>query len=324
MIQASALAAVEEDLQRVEQALLGIAQSEHPQLDSLIEKLISAGGKRIRPALVLLAGRFNDYDIERLIPGAAAIELLHTATLIHDDTIDSAVIRRGKATVNSMLPASSTILIGDYIFAQSALFAAKPADPEVVSVFARTLIEICNGELQQMEGNHQFTFSRQEYFRRIYAKTGALFACSMEIGALLSDAPYAHRLALRKYGEKLGQAFQVVDDILDFSSTPDAAGKPVGSDLYQGTATLPTIIYLEQLEVDDRRASIINSALAGDQGTDHDLAVELIRDSDAIEQAFREAQELVNEAKASLLEMPAGGARNALYDLADYVIARNY
>lgn len=323
MIQASPLAAIEEDLHKVEDALLEVAPPEHPQLKSVIANLISAGGKRIRPALVLLAGKFNDYDLERLVPGAVAIELLHTATLVHDDTIDSATVRRGKATVNSVLPNSVTILIGDFIFAQAAISAARPADPQVVTAFARTLREICDGELQQMERTHDLSLSREQYLQRVYAKTGALFACSTEIGALLSNAPQWQAQALRKYGERLGEAYQIIDDVLDFNASIETAGKPVGSDLRHGIPTLPTMLFLEGRAEEDPDSELVRSALRGDGEADYDSAIELVRDSGALDKSHEEARHLVDEAKAALIQMPACEARNSLYDIADYIVYRD-
>ncbi len=139
------LSSIGEDLQRVETALLQIAPPDYPELGSIFRNLVQAGGKRIRPALVLLAARFNTYDLDNLLHGAVAVELLHTASLVHDDTIDQAAMRRGKPTVNTFLPDSAAILIGDYIFAQSAISSATPGNSEVVYVFANTLREICDG-----------------------------------------------------------------------------------------------------------------------------------------------------------------------------------
>ncbi len=317
------LSSIGDDLQHVEAALLQVAPPDYPELGGIFRNLVEAGGKRIRPALVLLAARFNDYDLNNLLHGAVAVELLHTASLVHDDTIDQAAIRRGRPTVNTFLPDSAAILIGDYIFAQSAISSATPGNAQVVYVFANTLREICDGELRQALGNHRLSFNREEYFRRIHAKTAALFACSAEIGALLSNAPDNHRRALRLYGEKLGQAYQVIDDILDFSASPAQFGKPVGEDLLHGTATLPTIIYLEELAEGDENARTVLDALRGVDGADHFRALSLVRESGALTRAHHEAGKLADEARAALLELPPGEDRNALHDLAAYVLDRD-
>ena len=323
MAHSAALTVLGEDLREVERALLAVAPRDYPELGAIIGGLVRAGGKRIRPALVLLAARFNTYNLPRLVDGAVAAELLHTATLVHDDTIDEAPVRRGQPTVNSFLPGSAAILIGDYIFAQSAIYAANPGSPAVVTVFARTLRDIVDGELRQALGNHKLTFNREEYHRRIYSKTAALFACSTEIGAILSDAPEGHRRALRRYGEKLGQAYQVIDDILDFTASAAEAGKPVGGDLAHGTATLPTIIYLEQLVGSNGHAREVLDALQGSPGSDPARAIQLVRDSDALQLARAEARNLADEAVAALLELPSGEPCNALHDLAEYVLERD-
>jgi geranylgeranyl pyrophosphate synthase len=324
MTQPAALTAISNDLERVERALLAATPPDYPELGSMMADLLHAGGKRVRPALVLLAARFNRYDLDALVDGAVAAELLHTATLVHDDTIDRADVRRGHRTINSFLPGSTTILIGDYIFAQSAIHAARPGNPAVVSVFARTLSEIVDGELRQLLSDGSAALDRGAYYRRIHAKTAALFACSAEIGALLSDAPTEHQAALRRYGQKVGQAYQVVDDILDFSATADQAGKPVGSDLCQGIPTLPAIIYLERTDVSHPHAQVVLRALSGGDRREAERAVQLVRDSDALRLAHAEAEKLADEAGAALLEMPSGEARSALYDLAAYVVERDH
>ncbi|MBA2363857.1 MAG: polyprenyl synthetase family protein [Chloroflexia bacterium] len=323
MAQSAAFTSITSDLQRVESALLEVVPSEYPEIADIIVGLIRAGGKRVRPALLLLSARCNDYDLERLIPGAIATELLHTATLVHDDTIDQAATRRGQATINSFLPDSGAILIGDYIFAQSAICAAAPGSPAVVTVFARTLREIVDGELRQALANHRVEVSRVEYNRRIYAKTAALFAAACEIGALLSDAPDDHRTALRTYGKKIGQAYQIVDDILDFTATSQQAGKPVGGDLRHGTATLPTIIALEQKSWGDAEAQWILDVLSGVPGANADRAVAIIRESGAIGLAHGEARKLADEACAALLTLPSTDARNSLYDMAEMLVERD-
>ncbi len=317
------LEAIGADLQRVEQALRTVSPPDFPQLSQLITGLIRAGGKRIRPALVLLAARFNTYDLDTLVDGAVAAELLHTATLVHDDTIDQAATRRGRATVNSVLPERATILVGDYIFAQSALYAARPGRPEVVSVFARTLREICDGEIRQMLGNHGLVYSKDEYFRRIYSKTAALFACSTEIGALLSDAPTPHQHALRLYGEKLGQAYQIIDDVLDFTGSEQETGKPVGSDLRHGTATLPVILFLENGADRNGCLQVVLDTLSGADNADIEAAIETIRESPFLDEATDVARQFADEAAATLLELPSGDARSALLDMTSYVLDRD-
>ncbi len=323
MTQSAAFTSIASDLQRVEGALLEVFPTEYPDIAELIGCLIRAGGKRVRPALLLLSARLNDYDLERLLPGAIATELLHTATLVHDDTIDQAAMRRGQATINSYLPNSAAILIGDYIFAQSAICAAEPGSPAVVTVFARTLREIVDGELRQALANHRLEVSRVEYYRRIYAKTAALFAASCEIGAILSNASDEHRTALRTYGEKIGQAYQIVDDILDFTATTQKAGKPVGGDLMHGTATLPTIIALEQATYRSAEATLVLEVLAGAPGADADRAVAIVRASGAVDLAHGEARKFVDEACATLLTLPSGDARNSLYDMAEILVERD-
>lgn len=323
MIQSGVLGLLENDLRLVEQRLLSVTPSAAPELDGILTDLIHAGGKRLRPALLLLSARVNRYDPSQLLDGAAAIELLHTATLVHDDTIDEAPTRRGRPTVNAAVSDRAAVLVGDYIFAQSALFAARTGRPRVVEVFARTLSEIVDGELRQILHRRGMPISRAEYERRAYSKTAALFSCACEIGAILSDAPEQHVRILRTYGAKLGLAFQVVDDVLDFSSTAEQMGKPVGHDLQLGLATLPTIIYLDTYAGDPAGASTVLAALSTGEPDVCAAAVEIIRASGAVRAAMDEAAALADQARAALLDLPASDARNALVDMVEQAVNRD-
>src|SRR5687768_11829720 len=235
---------VSADIVRIHSILREVIQLEHPILRQAIEAIIAAGGKRLRPAILFLAATFHNYDRERLVPLAAAIELLHTASLVHDDTIDRALMRRGLPTLNSLIDAGTTVLVGDYLFAKSAVLSTMGGKMRATRIFAEALVTIVGGEISQKFSAHQLVTSTDQYYERIYSKTASLFAAAGEIGAVLSDAPEDQVQRLRQFSRQVGMAFQIVDDILDFQSTAQELGKPTGGDIRGGIVTLPTILYL--------------------------------------------------------------------------------
>lgn len=316
--------AVSDDLHVVEGRLQKVAEVEYALLSALLRHVLTPGGKRLRPALVLLSAKFHDYDLERLIPTALAVELLHTATLVHDDLIDNASTRRGSATLNTVINGKATILVGDYLFAQAASFATESKSIRIMEVFSRTLMKICDGELRNIFGGGDIEQTRREYYRKIESKTAALFVAAVESGAILSNAPEAEVEALTAYGYNVGVAFQIMDDILDFTGDERKMGKPIGSDLRQGTVTLPAIYLLESRPGDGELRKLF---LSDDDGPEREnnikRLVEMITNSSAIASARREAQSLVDQAKEALCILPDNEYRRALIDLADYVIERS-
>ncbi|MEM7034161.1 MAG: polyprenyl synthetase family protein, partial [Chloroflexota bacterium] len=247
MIKTAGFELVEADLKRVEAKMREGVEEHHDLLRTALEYLVSAGGKRLRPVIVLLATRFQEnVDLEKAASLAGAVEMLHTATLVHDDFIDNALIRRGLPTLNTKWSPGATILTGDYLFARSAGLAAETENVRIIKIFSMTLMTIVNGELNQFFNNgHDGAPTRDEYFQRIYAKTTSLFASGAETGGILADLPEVQIQGLHDYGYNLGMAFQIMDDILDFQSTEAQLGKPVANDLRQGIATLPALIFLD-------------------------------------------------------------------------------
>ncbi|MGH2616387.1 MAG: polyprenyl synthetase family protein, partial [Thermomicrobiales bacterium] len=222
------------DLKRIEERLEQAAHVDFPMVSELILGLVRAGGKRLRPLVLLLAGRAYEFDLETLVTAGAGVELLHTASLVHDDTVDRAALRRGRPTLNSVLSSGAVILLGDYLFAQSAMLAAATNSPRIVSIFASTLADICDGQLREMFEAHRLDQSREDYERRIFGKTASLFAGAAEMGAIIGNAPEDDVQALRRYGSDVGMAFQIIDDVLDFREGTQQLGKPAGHDLTQG------------------------------------------------------------------------------------------
>jgi geranylgeranyl pyrophosphate synthase len=307
-------------MQQVEGLMRAQADEHHPDLRTALHHLLAAGGKRIRPTLVLLVGNMLGGDPEKLITLAAAVELLHTATLVHDDLIDDALLRRGNATLNARWSPAATILTGDFIFARAAKLAAETDCLPLMRLFAETLAIIVNGELTQLFTSRGIA-SRENYDQRIYAKTASLFEMSTRAAAMISPVDEATVAAMRKYGYQVGMAFQIVDDILDFNGDQAEVGKPVGSDLLQGLITLPTLHYIED-HPDDPDVRVL---LEGNYSADRETMLRLvqsIRRSDAISRSMNEAEKYVAEALRALADMPAGTERQALEDLARYIVDR--
>ena len=311
---------VADGLSAVEARMRAGMMAEPPQVAEAISQLLNSGGKRLRPTLVLLAGGMLGADRERTITLGAAAELLHTATLVHDDLIDGSLLRRGFPTLNSELEDGATVLIGDYLFARAAHLAAEAESIVLMKKFADTLAIIVNGELNQLFGSTTGDL-RRDYFDRIYAKTGSLFELSAEAPAMIADADPGTTRDMKEYGRLLGIAFQIVDDVLDFTGNSDQVGKPVGGDLRNGLITLPTIYHLESNPNDiDRVHGLIAGSL--DRGESEQLVSD-IRHSGAAERALEEASDYVESCTSLLEGLPSDSREHlGLIELARYVLQR--
>jgi geranylgeranyl pyrophosphate synthase len=312
------------DLDAVEQRLREAADINFPILGDIIDTLIGSGGKRLRPAMLLLSAKPFDYQIDRLVSAAAGIELLHTASLVHDDTIDGAQLRRGKPTLNSMFDTGTVIMLGDYLFARSAMLAADTMNPRVVAVFASTLGHICDGQLHEILTAHSVEQSNEDYERRIFGKTASLFAGAAEMGAILGGASDPEIEAMRQFGSDVGMAFQIVDDVLDLRGSTEEIGKPAGLDLRQGTVTLPTMIFMSQAD-GSATATEVRRIVDGGTATDDDLRLvaNSIRESGALEQALDRAREFVVQAKRQISFIEDNEVVLALESLADSSLSRS-
>ncbi len=313
------------DLAKVEARLVAAATIDFPIVSGMVQDLVKAGGKRLRPLVLLLAGRAYTADIDALVTAAAGVELLHTASLVHDDNIDRASLRRGRPTLNTSLSSGAVILIGDYLFAQSAILAAATESPRVVGIFAASLGDICDGQLREMIDSHRVEQSRAEYDRRIYGKTASLFAGAAEMGAVLGGAPDDHTAALRAYGADLGMAFQIMDDVLDLREETADLGKPAGNDLLQGTVTLPTMLYAAGLHPDSEDIARLRRIVTGatEDPAEIQATVTAIRQSGAIEAATEAADIFVASAKARVLIVPDSETASMLAEVADIALARS-
>jgi geranylgeranyl pyrophosphate synthase len=309
---------VQKDLKKVEQSLEEIADADFFLLAQLLAYTLKTGGKRVRSALTLLSGKFYVYEPALLVPMAAAIELLHTATLVHDDIVDNSPVRRGKPTVSRAWGENSALLLGDYLFAKAGSLVAGTGNLRAIKLFSQTLMTISAGELKQTGVTFDIAKVREYYFAWIGAKTACLFSTSTESGAILSQAPEESIQAIRDYGHNLGMAFQIVDDVLDFVGEEDELGKPVGSDLREGTMTLPTILFAESFPEDELTKNVIGKKDA--EGVSQ--AVEKIRDSRVITECLALASEFCSKARRAAEKLPDNSARKSLTDLADYIVER--
>jgi heptaprenyl diphosphate synthase/octaprenyl-diphosphate synthase len=290
------------ELDRVEQRIVSSATIDLPIVSTLVTDIVRNAGKRLRPVLLLLSARAFESNTETAIVASAGIELLHTASLVHDDNIDRADLRRGQPTLNSKLSSGAVILIGDYLFAQSAILAAATNSTRVVSIFATTLGEICDGQLREVMHARQLDQDREDYDKRIWGKTAALFAGAAEMGAVIGNAPEEAIQQLRAFGGDLGMAFQIIDDVLDLREGTDTLGKPAGNDLRQGIVTLPTMYYAEGLEEGGSGRDTLLAIVEGeitDDATIDDL-VDDIRRSGALARAEHEAHVFADAARNRL------------------------
>jgi geranylgeranyl pyrophosphate synthase len=307
-------------IEQVEDLMRSQSRGHHSELGAALDHLLSSGGKRIRPALALLTGGMLGADTSRLITLAAAIELLHTATLVHDDLIDGSLLRRGIPTLNAHWTPAATVLTGDFIFARAAGLAAETRSVSVERLFAETLSSIVNGEITQMFGSRGLA-NREDYYRRIKAKTASLFELATSAAAMLSPVHKKAQAAVCSYGYATGMAFQIVDDVLDFSGDQATVGKPLASDLRQGLITLPALYYVESHPDDMDMREILDGNRYDEERLNRVIAA--IRASNAIEKSMQEARQFVERGLAALSDQPQGVERQALEDLARYIVQRH-
>lgn len=314
------LSPVQQQIELVEARLHAQADDRHPDLRAALEQILAAGGKRIRPTLGLLVGNMLGGPEDKLVTLGAAVELLHTATLVHDDLIDGSLLRRGMPTLNARWSPAATVLTGDFLFARAAKLAAETDHLPLMNLFAETLSIIVNGELTQMFSSRGVA-NRENYYQRIYAKTGSLFEMTSRAAAMISPVDDSTIEAMRKFGYETGIAFQIVDDVLDYTGEQATVGKPVGSDLRSGLVTLPAIYYAEAHPQDEDVKSLAEGGWANEERMGR--LVDSIRATDAVDKALDEAGNHVEKALRSLEGCESGPERQALENLAKFIVDRD-
>ncbi|MBV8195249.1 MAG: polyprenyl synthetase family protein [Candidatus Dormibacteraeota bacterium] len=308
------------ELQEFERRLHESIAADLGPMASAMELIVRAGGKRLRPALVILSSRLGEAKQDFVFDLAMGIEFIHTATLVHDDLIDSSPTRRGITTIHEQFGPNPAIIIGDYYFAKGANLLAAIGEPRIDAAISNAVMTICMGELLQMTSRNDYDQSLDDYYRKIGRKTATLVSTCCYCGGVLSGLGDDDVEALRRYGYELGMAFQIADDVLDYIASSDEVGKPVGADLRQGTVTLPLMLALEDPQTAPRLRAVLDQRSLSD--SDYDIVVNLVRGSVAIEDAEQHANDFGSRARAELAHFDDSVARQALARICDYVVER--
>jgi octaprenyl-diphosphate synthase len=312
-------------LRTVPPAILRIVATANELLQEVVCYFFSSQGKLLRPALALLGGRLKGECAEienRLLQVASALEIFHAATLIHDDIIDSAYIRRNLPALNVKWGPEIAVLVGDYLHDRAAEVVFQNGNDRIFSLFLQTAGIVCDGEIHELKEKNNFNLTEEEYFQIIEKKTAALLGCSVEAGAILAGASPEEAEALKRYGRYFGIAFQIVDDCLDFTAEEQEFGKTLGADCAAGVLTLP-LIRLTQL-VDERKKSDIFKIFKSDMGMQKFQTLKaMAREHDTINYSMDRARMFCEKAQLELAVFADSPARRSLHDLAEYVIRRN-
>jgi heptaprenyl diphosphate synthase len=311
------------DIQEIELELEKTIQSENAILTDAAVHLLKAGGKRIRPVFVLLSGMFGKYTIDDILNVAVPLELIHMASLVHDDVIDDANIRRGKKTIKANWDNKVAMYCGDFIFSKALERMAMVKNNEAHQVLSKAIVEMCVGEIEQIRDHDNTNVSFRDYLRRIKRKTALLIAVSCKLGGIATGATKQQYQSLFRYGYFVGMSFQISDDILDFVGTNEQLGKPAGGDLREGNITLPALYALESNEV---LRNHIDQMLLKEEKTDEDVqtAIEMIRQSGGIEYSKALSNRYLNKAYAELEKLPNINAKQSLIEIASFVGSRKY
>lgn len=308
------------DINIIEQELEKSIQSESSLLQQTSLHLLKAGGKRIRPVFVLIAGKFGDYDINVLKHVAVALELIHTASLVHDDVVDDAELRRGKPTVKAKWDNKIAMYTGDFILAKSLEVITNIHHVEAHKILSHTIVEVCIGEIEQIKDKYNFEQNLRVYLRRIKRKTALLIAISCQLGAIAAGVEEKIHRKIYQFGYFVGMAYQITDDVLDFTGSEKQLGKPAGGDLLQGNITLPTLIAMNNPHI----RSEIEQVHEGMTSAEIGKVISLINRSGAIEQSLALSDRYLTKALQVLEELPANKAKKSLEEIAKFIGKRKY
>ena len=318
------MALVSEDMHGVNAVILERMQSKVALIPELAGHLIAGGGKRMRPMLTLGCAALLGYSGTRHQKLAAAVEFIHTATLLHDDVVDGSGLRRGKRTANLIWGNPASVLVGDFLFSRAFELMVEDGSLRVLRILSHASAVIAEGEVEQLTTQRRIETGEEQYLTIISAKTAALFAAACRIAPVVAEASEEAETALETYGRNLGIAFQLVDDVLDYGSKADLMGKGVGDDFRDGKVTLPVILAYARGSEEER--GFWRSAMAGEQASDEDLAraISLVKDSGALSDTLERARHYGRRALDALAGFPAGKARSALGETVEFAIARAY
>lgn len=315
------IAGIADDLKKVEEELRVVTKFSDPFIMETTNVLLGAGGKRIRPICSLLGAKFYEYDLEKVLPLAVALEIFHMATLVHDDVVDASLTRRGNPTVVALWGNRVSTHLGNYLLAKSLILFSKYKNPLIPRVMSEVSVKICEGEIYQIVTVQDYRQSIKEYFYRIHRKTALLLSASCQLGAVACDSPASIYLPLRRYGHYIGMAFQIVDDVLDLTASKEKLGKPVGSDLRQGIITLPIIFSLKYSPFQDRIRQIVSKEIKTEEEIRE--VVDLVSNH-GLKKSMEVAYSYTKKAKKELDLLPDVPSKEILAKLADFVCTRQF
>ncbi|MDN4053436.1 octaprenyl diphosphate synthase [Massilia sp. YIM B02763] len=310
------------DMEAVNTVIRQRLQSEVALVNQIAEYIISAGGKRIRPVLVLLLANAYGYKGAGHHELAAVVEFIHTATLLHDDVVDESSMRRGRQTANAMFGNAASVLVGDYLYSRSFEMMTSLNDMRVMQILSRATTVIAEGEVLQLLNMHDPDVTQESYLRVIRSKTAKLFEAAAQLGALVAGADDARIEAAGEYGRSLGTAFQLIDDVLDYAGDAAEIGKNVGDDLREGKPTLPLIYVMENGSSEQRE--LIRSCIEQGDETHFDAVLAAVTSSGALDFTRREAEAAARRAAASIADLPDTEYKQALLQLCSFAVDRNH
>ncbi|MFL6841603.1 MAG: polyprenyl synthetase family protein [Sphingomicrobium sp.] len=318
------MALVGADMNGVNAVILERMQSKVALIPELAGHLIAGGGKRMRPMLTLASANLLGYPGTRHHQLAAAVEFIHTATLLHDDVVDGSGMRRGKRTANLIWGNAASVLVGDFLFSRAFELMVEDGSLKVLRILSHASAVIAEGEVEQLTAQRQIDTDEEQYLSIISAKTAALFAAACRVAPVVAEADEHAELALESFGKNLGIAFQLTDDAIDYASDQATMGKGVGDDFRDGKMTLPVILAYARGSAADR--DFWRSAISGERMSDDDLAhaIELLRSSGALGETIERARQYGRRAIDALAMFPASKARSALTEAVEFAIARAY
>jgi len=299
-----------------------MASKHAPRIPEVTAHLVEAGGKRLRPMLVLAAARLCGYTGPYHIHLAATVEFIHTATLLHDDVVDESAQRRGRPTANLLWDNQSSVLVGDYLFARSFQLMTEPGSMRVMKILSNAAATIAEGEVLQLTAARNLATDEAIYFQVVRGKTAALFSAATEVGGVIAEAPEEHIRALFAYGDALGIAFQIVDDLLDYQGDPGATGKNIGDDFRERKLTLPVIKAVALADAEERAFWLRTIEKGKQEAGDLDHALALLHRHGALEATRADALHWAAEAKSALGPLPDHPIKEMLVDLSDFVVSR--
>ena len=313
---------IKKDMSKIETELYNNVEAPLALLEESSKHLLRAGGKRIRPAVTLLAAKFYDYDFEKLLPLAVALELIHMASLVHDDVVDASDTRRGMPTVRAKWGNRISLHTGDYLFAKSLILISKYEDKRIAKVLADVSIKMCQGEVQQIATSFKINQNLRDYFYRIKRKTALLLSASCELGGVVAGGPDGGIRSLKLFGYYIGMAFQITDDILDMVADEKELGKALGGDIRQGIITLPALYALRNSTQKSELSGILEKKSKSQEEVLR--AISIIKDSGGIEYSFKISDLFLAKAKSELKMLPDVKVKKKMSSMADFIGKRNY